>query len=662
MSSIIPSPNPNLNPNPNPKFVFTMKPKPKFVFKPKIIQESSEINQYHQYLPNDILSYIATFINKNDIFSMLSYVLAIPSSMYEIKKKINIYINIYNEYSNIDLSRCLYKFMNEPIRVLINTFSQLFTVNNLLNYCTDSKIGAMGLTDILKRTNGKKIVIHLIKEQNKSSSREIYSIINDKQKMNNKLLRNIIGHNADDDDYLHDENDEFNNDDDIYNTNIIKTLHPSFYVIDVLTNSQLALIYKYIDIYEINNFVNKKLSKKYKKNNSNIKCLSIFERSLLMQYIDTDDNFSKFFEYKHIHINLLIIEALKINSFKILEILLDNKKIKANSSIFKSNPINTYLANLEINSDEFVKSRNIIKYYLEILIDKYSYPIAVCKIINLSYALKNFGMVKFLLSLKNSRIGISTLLATSESYSQLCLINNSLNNIVLDYHRNFTMKIPELKNYLLYDFVIENIPDNAGIDIHILTAIINANEISEILYNQYIYLIRDYVKHFDSIDNCNDLTHKYYCNKATLEYMYKILLYPYYGFVEFKNKLKNELTDDFTIEELREGIKKIYYKIRKNKKQSKKLTDLVNQARNSNLSSLERHRSMDITFEYILKNTDYLLNNKIFRDMIVKKIHEFLTDKSVDEKYIETAHLMDTVRKLKSIIISMDKLGLFNEE
>ena len=147
------------------KFVLTLKPKINDIKKndlKKNIQPS---------LPYEILNYIATFIDSDDEYTMISYLLAIPCAMYEIKKKFKEYFENREQYELIP--DCIYKFMNEPVRNLSYCLIPIFELTSLLKYCIDDKY-------ILERQNGKRFVIQLIKEQNKTSQDEIYNILKDK--------------------------------------------------------------------------------------------------------------------------------------------------------------------------------------------------------------------------------------------------------------------------------------------------------------------------------------------------------------------------------------------------------------------------------------------------------------------------------------------------
>ena len=196
----------------NKKFVFTLKQK---------YEEPKQIMSY------DMLKYIATFIDAYDEFTLISYVIVFPFTMYEIKKKFLEYFKI-NTYEIECVPKCLYKFMNEPWRILIESLISIFGTHNLIKYCIEY------YKTILTRENGRRFVIHLIKEQNKASYKEITNILN-----GFKWKR--------------------------------KTIHPTFYTIDILYNSQIALLSRYIGFSNIDTYIYKKL--KYYYINSNIKCL-----------------------------------------------------------------------------------------------------------------------------------------------------------------------------------------------------------------------------------------------------------------------------------------------------------------------------------------------------------------------------------------------------
>ena len=103
----------------NKKFVFTLKQK---------YEEPKQIMSY------DMLKYIATFIDAYDEFTLISYVIVFPFTMYEIKKKFLEYFKI-NTYEIECVPKCLYKFMNEPWRILIESLISIFGTHNLIKYC-----------------------------------------------------------------------------------------------------------------------------------------------------------------------------------------------------------------------------------------------------------------------------------------------------------------------------------------------------------------------------------------------------------------------------------------------------------------------------------------------------------------------------------------------
>ena len=70
---------------------------------------------------------------------------------------------------------------------------------------------------------------------------------------------------------------------------------------------------------------------------------------------------------------------------------------------------------------------------------------------------------------------------------------------------------------------------------------------------------------------------------------------------------------------------------------------------------LVRHRNIDILLEYIITIPELLIENKSYKNMVQNKLNEFINaDKN--ESFIETAHLMYTVRKLNDIIKNIDNI------
>ena len=85
------------------KFVFSLKPKPN-------IKLDEKYEENNPIMTCDMLNYIATFINVLDTFTLISYVMAFPCSMYEIKKKFIEYYKRYETANEIAPS-CLYSLL-----------------------------------------------------------------------------------------------------------------------------------------------------------------------------------------------------------------------------------------------------------------------------------------------------------------------------------------------------------------------------------------------------------------------------------------------------------------------------------------------------------------------------------------------------------------------
>jgi hypothetical protein len=215
----------------------------------------------------------------------------------------------------------------------------------------------------------------------------------------------------------------------------------------------------------------------------------------------------------------------------------------------------------------------------------------------------------------------------------------------------------------LYDFLINNLQNcngGNGIDFNVLTKSTLTITMNFEIYKKYIFIIVNYIKYItenensENLDNPND---KYYCSRETLINMYNILLFPKY-FVELQNTLKKEFDELMTKEEskqpsnkmLREYIKTIYCKIRIRQNQTNNVYNLMLNA--SNKYGIERHKNIDILIEYLIKIPDYLIDNEIFKNVLIKKTNEFMNS-NADESYIETAHMMQTVRKYHEILQSM---------
>ena len=70
-----------------PKFVFTLKPKIQTLQQQQTLQTPQALLQLPT-LPYDMLNYIVSFIDVSDTYTLLSYLMAIPCSNYEIKKSL----------------------------------------------------------------------------------------------------------------------------------------------------------------------------------------------------------------------------------------------------------------------------------------------------------------------------------------------------------------------------------------------------------------------------------------------------------------------------------------------------------------------------------------------------------------------------------------------
>ena len=286
--------------------------------------------------------------------------------------------------------------------------------------------------------------------------------------------------------------------------------------------------------------------------------------------------------------------------------------------------------------------------------------------INFSFANKNYEMVKFLLSLNGAREGISKLLGYRK-YGEYELSNSGdVSASKLLVYQQYTLSVFEQADYVLYDFVINNLPN--GIDISIVTKYILYDIDNLRLFKIYIYIIEKYVKNFDNTviyNNLNDNTNdKYYCDRKTLINMYSILINNSHYLKESKIKFKKDFEEfeellkkeeehheeqfQLTNQMIRESIKKIYYKIRLRHNQTLNLQNLIKIAHNTDMPKPVNHRNIDILIEYLISIPDFLIDNKPFTIIVRKKMNEFINENK-DESYIETAHMMQNIRKLNEI-------------
>jgi hypothetical protein len=141
--------------------------------------------------------------------------------------------------------------------------------------------------------------------------------------------------------------------------------------------------------------------------------------------------------------------------------------------------------------------------------------------------------------------------------------------------------------------------------------------------------------------------------------MYNILLYPriYYQLQktlkkEFDELMEKDESSQPTNQMLREYIKALYSKIRIRQKQTCKAYKLMKNVSNSNMYGKERHKIIDIFIEYLIEIPEYLIDNELFKNKAIEKTNEFL-NADVDESYIETAHMIQTLKKYKEILQNM---------
>ena len=284
---------------------------------------------------------------------------------------------------------------------------------------------------------------------------------------------------------------------------------------------------------------------------------------------------------------------------------------------------------------------------------------------NYSYQIENYDMIKFFLTLKDSRKGISYLLGDFR-YNLPTLRNNQHSNLILDnilIQDNIAMfNTDEIqqKNYLLYDFIISN----ANIDINLITILLKThlkNNHNKIFYDKYIFIIEKYINNFDCTDSCDNPNDKYYCYRDTLIYMYNTLLCTGYNLDNLKTKLSEEFNNSLLLEYskqptskmIREYIKNLYNKIMSDNKNLSHLYKLITCPKFNSGCILKKYRSFDILFEYLITIPEFLQENKNFKIVVYKKIFEIINLIN-DNQHIEAVHLMDTIRKLKSMLDTME--------
>ena len=601
-----------------PAFVFKLKEKDKPQQKNEI---QTEIQEKTACLTIDIFKYIVNFIY--DMDTLISYFLAMPYSLYEVKKKLN--INMYINYIN-EIPYNSYKFIYENAKNL-EMLTLLFSGHMLLTYFANNK-------EICKELNIKQFIIFLIKKQNKLPRTEIYKLIKKKESKYDYYLTLKLDLNT--------------------------KRGQCFNVIDTLTNEQIANISENIEISEIDNHILKELQFRYKNSNSNIKNLNRKERALLMYHYEKYNKEYCSVTRKNYKNELILIEAIKQNWFKIINVVFENNLL---SNFYRQlNICNEFICNLDVNSVEFKTYQNIITYLLEKLIKIYSYENIICCMINFAYRNNNNEIVKYLLSLKNSSNGISILIRdTSSVFNYNCLKNTRINEVIKEYHREFTDDLNDCKLFVMYDYLIDNLPD--GIDINLIT--IDMFEINKPLENnyliQYFYIIENFIKYFDS-PNCNNPNDKYYCTRSTLINMYYILLHNYIKYnniyikslqVELDKFLQKKDSDQPSNEILREYIKNIYYYIRKHKNQCKNLSKRIEKIKILKKGTVEFIMEMDFFLEYLITIPIFLKDNIKFRDSVKQKMIEFKDPNVIDENIIEHAHFMATLKELNIIVNDM---------
>ena len=331
--------------------------------------------------------------------------------------------------------------------------------------------------------------------------------------------------------------------------------------------------------------------------------------------------------------------------------------------------LNFYICNLKIGSEEFNKSSKILKYYLDRLIDFYNYEGAICNLLNYSFALNNIEMCKYLLSLNGARKGLSILLGSrcnNESFLQ-----NTRNSSTdeKDVYREFTLDVNCQSEFILYDFLINNLPNDVGIDLNVLANSIVIENVDYIMQSKYIFYIRKYIEYImenensENAINLDNPTDKYYCSRETLIKMYNILLLFPKRFVELQIKLKKEFDELMKNEEssqisnqtIREYIKTLYCKIKMRQIHTKNIYILMENLHYKNITILEQehHRNISILIEYLITIPEYLIDNKTFTNILITKINEFM-NATLDSRHIETLHMIQNILKCNEMLKNMN--------
>jgi len=614
--------------------MFNIKQKPAFVFKLKEKEPAKETYKESSpefklqlkkttHLTIDMFKYLVSFIH--DMDTLISYVLAVPYTIYEVKNKFLIMKS--NMHISIEMPVCLYKYMNESL-MTIKILNVFFSFHMLLTYLANNKY-------IYNHPNAKEFTIYLIHEQNKMSLKQIYKLIKKKENKNY---------------YLNMELD------------LNRTIHPYFNVLDTLTNEELANLSENVEIYEIDNYILKELQNEYIL--SNIKILNRKDRALLMFYYEKFIDKQFLNVYKRAKIEKLLIAAIKSNNFKIINIVLKNYSL---TNFYRDfNICSEFICNLNTERAEFKIYKNIITYFLEKLIDKHAYDNVICNMINFAYEHNNNGIVKYLLSLKNAKNGISLLYKYRYVGCSNNLVNNKLNEEITEYHKEFSIKQQENNLFVMYDFIIKNLKDDKGnltgininlVTIDILYLLKYHTDIDRSYYAQYIYIIDSFINNFDS-PNCNNIDDKYYCDRQTLINMYYILIKSYFTNSKYITLLEYELnksllkpeSEQLSNDNLRESIKKIYHMIRKHKKQAKIVSEYLEKLDSLTRGTIVYIRELDSLFDYIITVPEFFRGHTHFKNVVKRKIIEFLNSEVLNDEYIEHVQLKITMKKLHTII------------
>jgi len=462
--------------------------------------ESLQLHTNNNYckikdLPIELLEYIFNYIDRNDSSSMISFTLAIPT-LFNIYKK-------YNPGNRIPV--CVKTLSNQPHNILFNLVN-MYSLYSVINFCT------VNISPFVKTVNGIKFIDYLIK----------------KSYLYNKYIKNKKNKDKDNKDN--------------------RNFH-----INSLSNENLANIGEKIfntdvDYYIFNRLVTffEKSTEKYteKINNSNIfrkiKQLNSIERSVILRYLPNIPNIpNNSNNIKEILLNNtwwynVIIEALKHNYLKVIDLLIDNLEIGTEML-----PANNLCLFIILDYDTLHKPT--LTYYLEKIILKIGYYNSIWNII-VSSSLSSDDISKtnrifeYLIKFNGSNNGISSIIIKGDLTK-----NGSLFKMILDYYK---------KNNMQFDLNI--VHKNLVYQKHPFT--------DDNLDSNHTMNERQYLKYVEIIDT------SYITDKGLLKEIYKNLLTDSVCcekcFIKEIHKYKIEKKISESVPMLRLEIDKLQYSIK----------------------------------------------------------------------------------------------------